>query len=289
MQIVMRREKGNLIPDNRKQPEGLDALLTLINVDTVFNHAIHVLKGISMVVNASGVTAILGANGAGKTTTLKTITGWIRQQNGRLEKGQIFLGDERIDHREPDAIVRLGLALVPEGRRVFPDLTVKENLMIGAYTRCNVQEIRKSFEKMGDYFPVLSARHKQRAGLLSGGEQQMLAVCRGLMSRPRMLCLDEPSLGLAPKVTAHIYTILKRINQEERVALLLVEQNAGLALDFSQYGYILENGKVVLDGPSDRLKENVDVKEFYLGLTEEANRKCYSAVKHYKRRKRWLS
>ncbi|MFH1134910.1 MAG: ABC transporter ATP-binding protein [Pseudomonadota bacterium] len=264
-------------------------MLELNNIEVVYNEVIQVLKGISLSVPKKGIVALLGANGAGKTSTLKAISGVLPLQNGKVEGGTInFLG-RAIHQTDPDAVVRLGVSLVPEGRRVFDELTVLENLQIGAYTRSDRDAAAKDVETVFDYFPVLRARRNQRSVYLSGGEQQMLAVGRALMSRPKLIMLDEPSLGLAPLVIRNIFSILRRINREQGTALLLVEQNARLALGFSSYGYIMENGKIVLDGPSGQLMENEDVKEFYLGVAERSERKSFSDVKHYKRRKRWLS
>jgi len=264
-------------------------MLRVNNIQVVYNDVILVLKGISLEVPEKGNVALLGANGAGKTTTLKSVSGIIRSQNGELEEGDIeFLG-ESIGQKDPDEIVRKGISMVPEGRRVFDDLTVAENLVIGAHIRTDRSHIKEDMDRVLTYFPHLKIREKQRSLFLSGGEQQMLAIGRGLMSRPRLLMLDEPSLGLAPMVVKEIFGILERINREQGTATLLVEQNASIALHFAEYGYIMENGKVVLDGPAAQLMENEDVKEFYLGVTKEDQKKSYSEVKHYKRRKRWLS
>ena len=263
-------------------------MLEVNNIEVVYNDVIQVLKGISLAVPENGIVSLLGANGAGKTSTLKAISGVLPLQNGKVEGGTISFLGRAIHQTDPDALVRMGISLVPEGRRVFDELTVLENLMIGAYTRSDRNGAAEDLEKVFSYFPVLSARKNQRSVYLSGGEQQMLAVGRSLMSRPRMIMLDEPSLGLAPLVIKDIFSILRRINQEQGTALLLVEQNARLALKFSSYGYIMENGKIVLDGPSHELMENEDVREFYLGMADK-ERKSFADVKHYKRRKRWLS
>ncbi len=264
-------------------------MLEVNNIEVVYNDVILVLKGISLSVPEKGIVALLGANGAGKTTTLKAISGVLTLQNGKLEGGSVLFKQEPIHTRYPDAIVRLGISMVPEGRRIFDELTVLENLMIGAYSRPERSAVKSDLDMVFQYFPVLKERQNQRSVYLSGGEQQMLAVGRALMSRPKLIMLDEPSLGLAPLVIRNIFTILRQINREQGTALLLVEQNAKLALKFSSYGYIMENGKIVMDGPCLELMENEDVKEFYLGITQEAERKNYSEVKHYKRRKRWLS
>jgi len=264
-------------------------MLEVNNIEVVYNDVILVLKGISLTVPRGGVVALLGANGAGKTTTLRAIAQILESQNGDLEGGSVVFEGRPIHDLDPDAIVRLGISMVPEGRRILDELTVLENLEIGAFTRRDRDNIRKDLELVLDYFPVLRKRLHQRSIFLSGGEQQMLAVGRSLMSRPKLMMLDEPSLGLAPLLVRSIFDILARINREQGTAILLVEQNARLALRFARYGYIMENGKIVLDGPCKELMENPDVKEFYLGVTEESSAKSYADVKHYKRRKRWLS
>jgi branched-chain amino acid transport system ATP-binding protein len=264
-------------------------MLKVNNIQVVYNNVIMVLKGMSLEVHGGKVVALLGANAAGKSTTLKAISGILKFQNGELEEGSIEFMGRSIAGRDPDAIVRMGICLVPEGRLVFDDLSVIENLWIGAHTRRDRDGAKQDLEMVMDYFPHLRRRHKQQALLLSGGEQQMLAIGRALMSRPKLLMLDEPSLGLAPILVREIFEILGRINKEQNTSILLVEQNALAALNFAQYGYIMENGKIVLDGPSERLLENQDVKEFYLGVTDDLARKSYAEVKHYKRRKRWLS
>jgi branched-chain amino acid transport system ATP-binding protein len=264
-------------------------MLRVKNIQVVYNDVSLVLKGISLEVPEQGVVALLGGNGAGKSTSLKAICGILKSQNGELEEGTVeFLGLSIAD-KDPDRIVRLGISLVPEGRRIFSDLTVSENLRIGAYIRKDRQGLKKDLELAMTYFPQLRLRQKQRALFLSGGEQQMLAIGRGLMSKPKLLMLDEPSLGLAPLVVKQIFDILTRINADRGAGILLVEQNARIALKFAGYGYIMENGRIVLDGPSERLMENEDVKEFYLGVTDDFQKKSYADVKHYKRRKRWLS
>ena len=264
-------------------------MLSVNNIEVVYKDVILVLKGISLSVPKGGVVALLGANGAGKTTTLKAISGILPLQNGELEGGLISFEAQPIQSLDPDAIVRLGISMVPEGRRIFSDLNVMENLLVGAYTRSDREQVRRDLDMVLDYFPVLRARRNQRAVFLSGGEQQMVAVGRALMSRPKLIMLDEPSLGLAPLVIKSIFSILKRINEEQGTTLLLVEQNANLALNFASYGYIMENGRIMLDGPCEELRQNEDVQEFYLGMNKDQGRKSYAEVKHYKRRKRWLS
>lgn len=264
-------------------------MLKVNNIEVVYNEVILVLKGISLEVPEHGVVALLGANGAGKSTTLKAISGILGTQNGELKEGTIEFMGRPIHRLDADQIVKLGITMVPEGRKVFDDLTVIENLIIGAHTRSDRSSIKRDLDFIYEYFPILAKRRDQLSIFLSGGEQQMLVIGRALMSRPKLMMLDEPSLGLAPLLVKEIFDILKTINQTQRTAILLIEQNARIALNFSQYGYIMENGKVVLDGFCKDLKENEDVKEFYLGITEEAAKKSYAEVKHYKRRKRWLS
>ena len=264
-------------------------MLEVNNIEVVYNDVILVLKGISLSVQKGDIVALLGANGAGKTTTLKAISGVLRLQNGDLEGGTISFNGKEIQDDDPDRIVRNGISMVPEGRRIFSDLSVIENLVVGAFTRSDRSRVKKDFDIVLNYFPVLRERRNQRAVYLSGGEQQMVAVGRALMSKPILIMLDEPSLGLAPLVVKSIFEILKQINRDQSTTLLLVEQNANLALKFASYGYIMENGRIVLDGPCHKLKENEDVQEFYLGVTDQKDRKNYAQVKHYKRRKRWLS
>jgi branched-chain amino acid transport system ATP-binding protein len=264
-------------------------MLQLNNIEVVYSEVILVLKGISISVPKGGIVALLGANGAGKTTTLKAVSGILRLQNGELEGGSILLENRPIQDEDPDQIVRMGISMVPEGRRIFSDLSVWENLMVGAFSRPDRKAVNKDLEMVLNYFPVIKQRKGQRAIFLSGGEQQMVAVGRALMAKPKLIMLDEPSLGLAPLVVKDIFRILLQINREQEATLLLVEQNANLALNFASYGYIMENGRIVLDGNCAELKQNPDVQEFYLGVTEDQRRKSYADVKHYKRRKRWLS
>jgi len=267
----------------------MDAFLKVNNIEVVYNEVILVLKGISLEVPEFGVVALLGANGAGKSTTLKAISGILVTQNGELKEGSIEFMGRPIHRLDADQIVKLGITMVPEGRKVFDDLTVVENLMIGAHTRTDRSSIKRDLDLIYGYFPILAKRRDQLSIFLSGGEQQMLVIGRALMSRPKLMMLDEPSLGLAPLLVKEIFDILKTINQAQRTAILLIEQNARIALNFSQYGYIMENGKIVLDGPCKALIENEDVREFYLGIKDEETKKSYAEVKHYKRRKRWLS
>ncbi len=264
-------------------------MLEVSGLEIVYNDVIKVLKGISFKVPSESIVALLGSNGAGKSTVLKTISGIIELEDGKLLEGNIKLADQRIDRLTPEKIVRHGIVQVPESRGIFDDLTVLENLRVGAYTRSDLTQTKRDLEIVLDYFPVLSDRLNSLAGYLSGGEQQMLAIGRALMTRCKLLMLDEPSLGLAPLIAAEIFQIIKKIKTEQRSSILLVEQNANMALSIADYGYIMENGKIVLDGPSRKLAENEDVKEFYLGLSEIGASKSYRDVKHYKRRKRWLS
>jgi branched-chain amino acid transport system ATP-binding protein len=267
----------------------MEQYLVINNLEVVFSDVILVIKGISLEVPEGGVVALLGANGAGKTTTLKAVSGLLDYENGEITDGSIEFMGNLISTAAPEEIVRMGISHVPEGRRIFTDLSVSENILAGAHTRGDKIGIKADHQKVVDYFPILGKRGSQRALFLSGGEQQMLSIARALMSKPKIMMLDEPSLGLAPLVVKEIFAILKEINRDENTALLLVEQNAKLALELAHYGYIMENGRIVLDNRSAKLKENEDVKEFYLGMTEESKRKRYSEVKHYKRRKRWLS
>jgi len=264
-------------------------MLKVKNIEVVYSDVILVLKGLSLQVEEGNVVALLGANGAGKSTTLKAISGLLKSEEGKVTDGNIeFLG-ERINGREPEDIVKRGIFQVMEGRRVFEDLTVEENLVCGGYTRKDKKRVKEDFGKVYGYFPRLKERRKQLAGYLSGGEQQMLAIGRAYMARPKLMLLDEPSLGLSPLLVKEIFGIIRMINREEGTTILLVEQNARVALAISDYGYIMENGKIVLDGDAEKIRENEDVKEFYLGLTDVGSRKSYRDVKHYKRRKRWLS
>ncbi len=264
-------------------------MLNLNNVEVIYNDVILVLKGMSMEVPEGKIVGLLGSNGAGKSTTLKAISGLLKPEDGEVTDGNIqFLGKE-IHNRDASDIVRLGIFQVMEGRRVFEHLTVEENLAAGSYTRRDSGGLERDVEIVYEYFPRLKERRRQTAGYLSGGEQQMLAIGRALMARPKLMMLDEPSLGLAPLLVREIFSIIKRINQEQGTTILLVEQNANLTLSVADYAYIMENGRIVLDGYPDDLRQNADVREFYLGLTEVGQRKSYRDVKHYKRRKRWLS
>jgi branched-chain amino acid transport system ATP-binding protein len=265
-------------------------MLQVNNLEVVYNDIILVLRGISLEVPDGSIIAFLGSNGAGKSTTLRAISGLLDYEDGEIKKGTVEFNGKRCEKLDPQQVVRLGITQVPEGRRIFAELTVDENIRVGAHTRSDGKdEIERDYEMVLSYFPALKARLKVQAGYISGGEQQMLAIARALMARPSLMMLDEPSLGLAPLLVSEIFEIIKRINTEEKVSILLVEQNALMALAVSEYGYIMENGKIVLDGASHKLIENEDVKEFYLGVREDEQRKSFADVKHYKRRKRWLS
>ncbi len=264
-------------------------MLQVNNIEVIYSDVILVLKGLSLAVPQGHIVALLGANGAGKSTTLKAISGLLKSEEGEVTDGEILFEGERVNGKDAEEIVRRGIFQVMEGRRVFEDLTVEENLRCGAYTRKDGNDIRRDYERVYTYFPLIKERRRQLAGYLSGGEQQMLAIGRALMARPKLMLLDEPSLGLSPLLVKEIFGIIQEINEKEKTTILLVEQNARVALSISSYGYIMENGKVVLDGDTSVLANNEDVKEFYLGMTEVGTRKSYKDTKHYKRRKRWLS
>ena len=264
-------------------------VLEVNNIEVIYNHVILVLKGVSLNVPKGGITALLGGNGAGKTTTLKAISGLLASERGEVTKGSIRYHGDIIQHRDPADIVKSGVVQVMEGRHCFEHLTVEENLLTGAYTRRDGNAaIQRDLEMVYDYFPRLRERRKSQAGYTSGGEQQMTAIGRALMSRPETILLDEPSMGLAPQLVEQIFEIVKSVNENEGVTFLLAEQNTNVALRFAHYGYILESGRVVMDGPAAELRENPDVKEFYLGMSEQG-RKSFRDVRSYRRRKRWLS
>ena len=263
-------------------------MLTLSNVEVMYLNAILVLKGMSLEVPDGNIIALLGSNGAGKTTSLKAISGLRHTEEGEVTDGSIEFDGNRIDKMDPEDIVGLGVVQVMEGRRLFEHLTAEENLRIGAYLRHDGSNIKKDIELVYHYFPKLKLLRNKTSGYLSGGEQQMLVVGRAMMAHPKLMLLDEPSLGLAPLLVEEIYEIVQRFNAEEKTSILLVEQNARAALSIAEYGYVMENGKVVLDGPADKLRENEDVREFYMGLSQVGEKKSYREVKHYKRRKRWL-
>ena len=264
-------------------------LLGVKNVEVIYDHVILVLKGVSLTVRPGSIVALLGANGAGKSTTLKAISNLIRSERGEVTKGSIEFAGERIDRLSPSDLVRRGCIQVMEGRHCFGHLSVEENLLTGAFTRRDGRRaIAADLELVYRYFPRLKERRGSLAGYISGGEQQMVAIGRALMSRPKMMLLDEPSMGLAPQLVEEIFEIVKRLNTEQNVSLLLAEQNTNMALKYATYGYILESGRVVMDGAAQELRENEDVKEFYLGIGG-GDRKSFRNVKSYKRRKRWLA
>ena len=264
-------------------------MLALNNIEVIYDSVILVLKGVSLTAEKGHITTLLGANGAGKTTTLKAISGLLRSERGEVTKGTVELGGERLDQLPPHDVVVRGVAQVFEGRRVFENLTVEENLIAGAHTRGDFGSVRQAIDGVFDSFPVLHERRRQVAGYLSGGEQQMLVIGRALMCEPKVMLIDEPSLGLAPLLVGEIFAIIRRLRDERGLTVLLVEQNAALALDIADHGYVMENGRIVLDGPAETLRQNSDIKEFYLGLNDAGARKSYRDLKHYKRRKRWLS
>ena len=272
-----------------EKADSSNSLLSVNNMEVIYDHVILVLKGVSLEVPEKGIVALLGANGAGKSTTLKAISNLLRAERGDITKGTIEYRGERIDKLTSAELVKRGIIQVMEGRHCFEHLTVEENLLTGAYTRKDGSAaIQRDLELVYSYFPRLKQRHKAQAGYTSGGEQQMVAIGRALMSRPKMILLDEPSMGLAPQLVEEIFEIVERLNTEEGVTFLLAEQNTNMALRYANYGYILENGRVVLDGSAKELRENTDVKEFYLGISE-GERVNFREVKHYRRRKRWLA
>ena len=264
--------------------------LSVNNIEVIYDHVILVLKGVSLQVPKGKIVALLGANGAGKSTTLKTISNLLHAERGDVTKGSVDFKGNRVDQMTPSDLVRRGVIQVMEGRHCFAHLSLEENLLTGAYARSiSRSELRQSLEKVYHYFPRLKQRRMTQAGYTSGGEQQMCAIGRALMAQPEMILLDEPSMGLAPMLVSEIFDIVSRLNREEGVAVLLAEQNATVALRVAQYGYVMENGRIVLDGEAKAISANEDIKEFYLGLSGVGQRKSYRDVKHYKRRKRWLS
>lgn len=275
-----------LMLDSTDQKENL---LEVSNIEVVYNHVILVLRGVSLNVLKGGITTILGGNGAGKSTTLKAISNLLHSERGEVTKGSIKYRDESILNQNPSEMVRRGVIQVMEGRHCFEHLTVEENLMTGAYTRTDSKsEVATDLEMVYSYFPRLKDRRKSQAGYTSGGEQQMCAIGRALMSKPETVLLDEPSMGLAPQLVEEIFEIVKDLNEKEGVSFLLAEQNTNVALRFAHYGYILESGRVVMDGTAEDLRENPDVKEFYLGVSDKG-RKSFRDGRSYRRRKRWLS
>ncbi len=266
-----------------------ESILSVNNIEVVYDHVILVLKGVSLTVPQGGIVALLGANGAGKTTTLKAISNLLRAERGDVTKGTISFAGERVDRLSPDDLVRRGCIQVLEGRHCFGHLTIEENLLTGAYTRRDGNAaIKRDLESVYETFPRLRQRRSSMAGYTSGGEQQMCAIGRAMMSKPKMILLDEPSMGLAPQIVEEIFEIVRNLNVKQGVSFLLAEQNTNMALRYATYGYILETGRVVMDGSAESLRENEDVKEFYLGVAEGGQR-SFRNVKSYKRRKRWLA
>jgi len=264
-------------------------MLTLSNVEVVYDGVIQVLKGISLTAGEGQITTLLGANGAGKTTTLKAISGLLHAERGEVTKGEIEFNGERLDRLAPHDVVRRGITQVFEGRRVFENLTVEENLVVGGHIHGGREPIRRGIELVFEYFPILNERRRMHAGYLSGGEQQMLAIGRALLAEPKVIMLDEPSLGLAPLLVQQIFDIIVRLKRERNLTVLLVEQNAAMALEVADHGYVMETGRIVLQGPAATLRENPEVKEFYLGLNEVGARRSYRDVRHARRRRHWAA
>ncbi len=263
-------------------------MLLVKNIEVAYMKVIQVLRGVSLEVHEGKIVALLGANGAGKTTTLKAISGMLKTEEGEVTDGSIEFDGKRIDGYGPEVIAAMGISQAMEGRRVLEHLSVEENLLVGAYCRRDRSGVKKDLELVFDYFPKIKLLRQRTSGYLSGGEQQMLVIGRALMARPRLMLLDEPSLGLAPLIIEDIYRIIDRIRADQKMAILLVEQNAMAALGIADEGYVMENGRIVMGGPADKLRDNEDVREFYLGLSALGSRKSYRDVKHYRRKKRWL-
>jgi branched-chain amino acid transport system ATP-binding protein len=264
-------------------------MLQVNNIEVTYMNIIQVLRGVSLEVGDGKIVALLGANGAGKTSTLKAISGLLKTEEGEVTDGSVYFDGKRIDRLNTADIAALGISQIMEGRRVLGHLSVEENLLVFTHNRKDRKSVKSDIEMVFEYFPKVKDLRRQTSGYLSGGEQQMLVIGRALMARPKLLLLDEPSLGLAPLLVQEIYEIIKRISAEQKMAILLVEQNAKAALGIADYGHVMENGRVVLSGPADRLRDNEDVKEFYMGLSAVGARKSYREVKHYRRRKRWLT
>ena len=274
------------IAKNKKSSTAEDILI-VNNIEVVYSHVILVLKGVSLKVKKGGITALLGGNGAGKSTTLKSISNLLASERGEVTKGSVSFSNEYIHDLDPAQLVKKGVIQVMEGRHCFEHLTVEENLLTGAYTRSNNKEVKDDLERVYNYFPRLRDRRTSLAGYTSGGEQQMIAIGRALMAHPTMILLDEPSMGLAPQLVKQIFEIVAEINRKEGVTILLAEQNTNVALQYAEYAYILENGRVVMEGSAESMRDNEDVKEFYLGISGEG-RQSFKDVKQYRRRKRWL-
>jgi branched-chain amino acid transport system ATP-binding protein len=263
-------------------------MLEVNNIEVVYMNVIRVLRGISLTVADGQIVALLGANGGGKTTTLKAISGMLKTEEGEVTDGSIEFDGKRIDRLGPEDIAVLSISQAMEGRRVLEHLSVEENLLVGAYCRKDRQGVKRDLEMVFDYFPPIERLRRRMSGYLSGGEQQMLVIGRALMARPKLMLLDEPSLGLAPLLVQEIFEIIQKINTDQKMAILLVEQNVRAALGIADYGLVLENGRVVLSGPAESLRDNEDIREFYMGLSTAGSQKSYREVKHYRRRKRWL-
>ena len=270
-----------------KKSSTVEDILIVNNIEVVYSHVILVLKGVSLKVKKGGITALLGGNGAGKSTTLKSISNLLASERGEVTKGSVTFSNQYIHDLDPAQLVKRGVIQVMEGRHCFEHLTVEENLLTGAYTRSNNKEVKDDLERVYNYFPRLRDRRTSLAGYTSGGEQQMIAIGRALMAHPTMILLDEPSMGLAPQLVKQIFEIVAEINRKEGVTILLAEQNTNVALQYAEYAYILENGRVVMEGSAESMRDNEDVKEFYLGISGEG-RQSFKDVKQYRRRKRWL-
>ena len=278
---------GIKVAKKSKSPNKSDDILIVNNIEVVYSHVILVLKGVSLNVKKGGITALLGGNGAGKSTTLKSISTLLSSERGEVTKGSVNFNGEDIHGLDPAQLVKKGVIQVMEGRHCFERLTVEENLLTGAYTRSNSKETKDDLERVYNYFPRLRERRTSQAGYTSGGEQQMIAIGRALMAHPTMILLDEPSMGLAPQLVKQIFEIVAEINKKEGVTILLAEQNTNVALQYAEYAYILENGRVVMEGSAESMRDNEDVKEFYLGISGEG-KQSFKDVKQYRRRKRWL-
>jgi branched-chain amino acid transport system ATP-binding protein len=266
-----------------------EPILKINNIEVKYHEVILVIKGVSIEVPEGGIVALLGANGAGKSTTLKAISGLLNHEDGQVTDGSIQYMGERIEKMRAEKIAEKGIVQVIEGRRVFEHLTVEQNLKVGAHMRRNGRKIKDGLEMVYHYFPRLREKRNETAGFISGGEQQMTVVGRALMTSPKLILLDEPSMGLAPLLIHEIFNIITRLNQEEKISILLVEQNAKLALNVAPYAYVMESGRIIMDDTAEKLRQNPDIKDFYLGLTDMGGRKSFRDVKHYKRRKRWIT
>jgi branched-chain amino acid transport system ATP-binding protein len=282
------KSQGDFIPFGGEALEAAEAILKINNIEVRYHEVILVLKGVSIQVPRGGIVTLLGANGAGKSTTLKAISGLLKVEDGEVTDGAIEYEGQHIHHERAAIIAKMGIVQVIEGRRVFEHLTVEENLKVGAHLR-KTGSVKDGLELVYYYFPRLQEKRNEVAGFVSGGEQQMTVVGRALMTEPKLVLLDEPSMGLAPKLIHEIFRIIMQLNEEQRISILLVEQNAKLALNVAPYAYVMETGRIVMDDTSEKLSQNEDIKDFYLGLTDKGGRKSFRDVKHYKRRKRWLT